>query len=416
MSVEEAFTKVGIALALGLLVGLQRERVRSQIAGIRTIALVSVLGALCGLLSLDVGGWIIGLGALGVVALLVIANQMKLARGRAEPGLTTEMAVLVMFANGAYTVVGHTELAIALGGTVALLLYLKRPMHRFVVRIGGDDLKAIMQFALIALVILPILPNEDMGPFLAFNPYKTWWMVVLIVGMNLAGYIAAKWFGNRTGTLLSGIFGGLISSTATTASQSRQVREASDRGLIDLAAVVILIASTISITRVLVEIAAVAPGTLPSTAPPILVLLGWLGLLSAQCYWRSKHPAAQAPRTGNPAALGAAFVFGLLYAAIRFITAAANHYFGSAGLYGVAMISGLHDMDAITLSTAQLMNSEELAPATGWRVVMVAGISNLFFKFLITAFLGGKTLAGAVGVLFGLGAIGAIALIAFWPG
>jgi uncharacterized membrane protein (DUF4010 family) len=378
MTALEVFTRLGIALALGLLVGLQRERVQSPIAGIRTFALITVLGAICGLLSDHFGGWIIALGVLAVAALLVVANLAKLAEGRIDPGLTTEMAVLLMFGTGAYLMIGHTGVAVAVGGSVAILLYLKQPLHTLVARIGEEDLKAIMQFVLIALVILPVLPNENYGPYEAFNPYKTWWMVVLIVAISLAGYIAFKFFGQKTGALLAGVLGGLISSTATTVSQARRVRDNPEGTR--LAAVVILIASTIAFARVMVEIAVVAPGTLWQMLPPLGVMFGWMAVLSAGLYWWSGKEKAEPPQPRNPAELQAALIFGALYALVRLAVVAAEDFFGTSGLYLVGILSGLHDMDAITLSTAQLVGSEELAASSGWRVILTAALSNLVFK------------------------------------
>jgi uncharacterized membrane protein (DUF4010 family) len=154
------FQKVGIALGLGLLVGLQRERARSEVAGIRTFGLITGLGAVSALLGQSFGGWPVGLGVVAVAAMLVLGNLTQLRTNDADPGLTTEVAALMMYGVGAYVVVGHTAVAIALGGAVALLLYWKAPMHAFVARIGEPDLKAIMQLVLVALVVLPVLPDR----------------------------------------------------------------------------------------------------------------------------------------------------------------------------------------------------------------------------------------------------------------
>jgi hypothetical protein len=172
--------KLAIALGLGLLVGLQRERAQSPLAGIRTFALITVLGAVCTLLGLTFGGWIVALGMIAVAAMLVVGN---LARGKAEevePGVTTEMAALLMYGVGAYVVVGHTAVAIAVGGAAALLLHWKAPLHEFVARIGETDVKAIMRFVLVELVIYPVLPDEAYGPYRVLNPQQIWLMVVLI--------------------------------------------------------------------------------------------------------------------------------------------------------------------------------------------------------------------------------------------
>src|SRR5208283_1016413 len=208
------FRKLALALGLGLLVGLQRERVQSPLAGIRTFALITVFGAVSSLLGLRFGGWIVAAGAGAVGGLLFIGNLIQPNAKEADPGLTTEVAALLMYAVGAYLVIGHDSVAIALGGAVALLLYFKGPMHAFVARIGDNDLRAIMQFVLVALVIWPVLPDQDYGPYAVLNPHLIWFMVVLMIGLSLAGYVAYKLFGEQVGAVLAGVLGGLISSTA----------------------------------------------------------------------------------------------------------------------------------------------------------------------------------------------------------
>src|SRR5262245_17713654 len=171
MELHELFLKFGISLGLGLLVGLQRQRVESELAGIRTFPLITLLGTICALMSLALGGWILAAGFVGLAALVLSANSAKLEAGRADPGMTTEVAILLMYGIGAYIVVGELPVAVALAGAVVLLLHLKQPLHRLVEKIGEKDLHAIMQLALISLVILPVLPNRAYGPFSVLNPF-----------------------------------------------------------------------------------------------------------------------------------------------------------------------------------------------------------------------------------------------------
>ena len=170
-----------------------------------------------------------------------------------------------MYALGAYAVLGHRAVAVALGGTVAVLLHFKAELHGAVNRLGDGDLRAIMQFVLLALVVLPVLPDATFGPYAVFNPREMWLMAVLIVGLSLAGYIALKFFGERAGIVAGGLLGGLISSTATTVSWSRLTRGRPETAR--AAALVIVIASTVVYGRVLAEIAAVAPAFLPRGGP-----------------------------------------------------------------------------------------------------------------------------------------------------
>jgi uncharacterized membrane protein (DUF4010 family) len=280
-------------------------------------------------------------------------------------------------------------------------------------RIGEKDLRAIMQFVLIALVILPVLPDRDMGPYGVLNPFQIWWMVVLIVGLSLAGYVAYKLFGAGAGTVLAGILGGLISSTATTASYARRSRESPE--LSRLAALVVMLASTVVFGRVLVEIAAVARGRLLDLAPPLAAMLGICALVSGAAWLLGRDGEEELPKQENPAELKAALLFGALYAAVLLAVAFARDRFGTAGLYTVAALSGLTDMDAITLSTSRLVQASQLDPGTGWRAILLASMANLGFKAGIVAVLGSRALLGRIALLFGAALAGGGLIFWLWP-
>jgi uncharacterized membrane protein (DUF4010 family) len=327
--------------------------------------------------------------------------------------MTTEVAALLMYGVGAYLVVGHAAVAIAVGGGTAVLLHWREPLHGLVKRIGAEDFTAVMQFVLITLVILPVLPDSTYGPFDVLNPHKIWLMVVLIVGLGLAGYVAYKLFGQDAGTLLGGVLGGMISSTATTVSYSR--RSAETPSLSGLAAVVIMIASAIAFARVIVELAVVARTTLAQTAPPLAAMFVWMGLLSGAAWYFVRGEKAEVPQASNPAELKPALLFGALYAIILLAVAAAKEYVGPAGLYAVAGVSGLTDMDAITLSTGQMVTEGRLDAPTGWRLVLVAALSNLAFKGGAVMLLGYPDLRRRIAVLFGLSAVGGLAILFLWP-
>jgi uncharacterized membrane protein (DUF4010 family) len=392
---------------------LQRERTESALAGIRTFPLITVLGTVAALLGETLGGWVVGLGFAALAAVVVMGNVVRLRAGRVDPGLTTEMAMLLMYGVGAYLVIGQPAVAIVVGGGTAVLLQLKKPMHAWVDRIGDDDLRAIMRFVVITLVILPVLPNRDYGPYDVLNPYEIWWMVVLIVGLSLAGYLAFKLFGERTGTALAGVLGGLISSTATTVTYS-QASRATPRSS-RLAAVVVLIASSATFVRVLVEIGAVAPGIFATAGPPLATMLGFMVLLSAGVWFLGRSKESTAPSHENPSELKSALVFGFLYALVLLAVAAAEEHLGDRGLYAVAVLSGLTDMDAITLSTAQMAKDARIAVDTAWRLILVASLSNLVFKLGIVAVLGNRRLLLRVGTYFAVAAAGGLAIFFLWP-
>jgi uncharacterized membrane protein (DUF4010 family) len=184
--------------------------------------MITILGALSALLAQSLGVWVLAAALVSVSSLIVMGNLLETREGPVRPGLTTEIAMLLMFGVGAYLMVGSREVAVAIGSGVAILLHLKGELHGVAKKLGANDLKAMMQFALISFIILPILPDRTFGPYGVFNPRNTWFMVVLIVGISLSGYIAYKIFGAKVGLVLGGVLGGLISSTATSVSYARR--------------------------------------------------------------------------------------------------------------------------------------------------------------------------------------------------
>jgi uncharacterized membrane protein (DUF4010 family) len=412
MELAELFQRLGIALGLGLLVGLQRERAGSRLAGFRTFPLVTVLGALCALLGEEFGGWVVGVGLAALAIVIVVGNLPMLKTDEEPQGVTTEVAMLVMFVVGASVVAGHAAVAIAVGGTVAVLLHLKPQMHALAAKIGDRDFKAIMQFALISLVILPVLPNRAYGPLQVWNPFKIWLMVVLIVGISLGGYVIYKFVGPRAGMLVNGILGGLISSTATTVSMARRSKQSPATA--GQAAFVILAASAIVFVRVAILVGFTAPAFLRTAGGP---LAGMFVIMAALGWWnwrRVRGESAALLEQENPSELKPAILFALLYAGILLAVAAVKQFFGEGGLYAVALLSGLTDMDAITLSIAQLVHSAQIAPDTGWRLILVAAMSNLVFKTATVAVLGNRQLLGRIAVSFCVAVGVGLLLLGVW--
>ena len=405
--------EIGIALGLGLLVGLQRERVASPLAGFRTFPLITVSGTIAALLGQTFGGWIVGAGLIALAGLIIVGNLAKQKKGDLDPGLTTEVAMLLMYGVGAYVVVGHTAAAIAIGGGVAVLLHLKPEMHSLAARIGNADFKAIMQFVLVSFVILPVLPDQAYGPYQVLNPHRIWVLVVLIVGISLAGYMIYKFFGEKAGVMMGGILGGIISSTATTVSYARRSRQA--KGSSKLAAQVIVIASTVVFVRVLMLIAATAPASLREAGPPLGAMLGVMMVLSVGTWFLDRHAKVQMPPQGNPTELKSAILFAALFALVTLGVAAAKEHFGQRGLYVVAILSGLTDMDAITLSTTQIIQSGQTDIHTGWRLILAAALANLVFKAGTTAVLGDRKLFLRVSALFGVAFAAGILILILWP-
>jgi uncharacterized membrane protein (DUF4010 family) len=413
MPLADVFGDLAIALGLGLIVGLQRQSASSELAGVRTFPLVTLLGATCALLAGTAGGWLLGAGLLGVAAAAAMGNAARLRRKDPDPGITTEIALLLMYGLGAYCVLGHRAVAIVLAGTIAVLLHFKAELHGVVARLGQTELRAIMQFVLLALVVLPVLPDDSFGPYAVFNPREMWLMAVLIVGLSLAGYIALKFFGENAGIVAGGLLGGLISSTATTVSWARQTR--GQPKLSRAAALVIVIASTVVYVRVLAEIGLVAPPFLRVAAPPLLVLAGAMAAAAVLLWLRTRDETPAGLDGQHPADLKAAFTFAALYVVVLLTVAYVKDRAGTRGLYAVSVISGLTDVDAITLSVARLAEQGQVDPAHGWRLIVVAVLSNLMFKGGVAALLGDARLRRWILLLFGLQVLVGAAVLAFWP-
>lgn len=409
----ETLKQLAISLGLGLLLGLQRERVDKTLGGIRTFPLISLLGTVSAMIARVYGGWILAAGLLALTAVVVLANYNAMKSGSRGFGGTTEVAALLLYAVGAYVVLGDPTVAVVVGGCMAVLLEFKDRMHAFARAVGEQDMRAIVKFAFLSLVILPVLPDQTYGPYSVLNPFKIWLMVVLIVGMSFSGYVTYKLFSAHAGSLVGGLLGGAVSSTATTVSFSR--RTAVAPAGVDLAAVVIMIASTVSFARVLIEIAVVAPGGFRRMALPLFVMALACIAICAFLFFRSGPGSPKLPEQKNPAELKSALFFGAIYAVVLLGVAAAKQHFGSGGLYVVAVISGLTDMDAITLSTADLVRQGRLEADTGWRTILLASMANFAFKFGCVAALGHRQLILRIGLVFAAAVGSGAAILAFWP-
>lgn len=403
---------LAIAIGLGLLVGMQREWVADKPIGLRSFALISTIGGLIGLFAMEYGAWILASGLIAVT-IAIYSHAYFLSRQDNVSGMTTELAAIAMFLIGALATSGYMAGAVVLGGVVTLLLHWKVPMHNWVVRIGEIEFQAIARFVLISLVVLPILPNNAYGPYSVLNPWQIWLMVVLIVSINLAAYISLKVSIGRGGALLSGMLGGLISSTATTVSFSSRSRN--DRLLVPIAGIVILVASALVYFRIIIETAVVARGLLPELLGPVGAFLAVFAVVIGVQLIRMPPTPEHDLETSNPAELKTALSFALLYSVVLFISAAVNENFGESMLYPIAGISGLTDVDAITLSIGRLFVESRIDTDIAWRVIFVASLSNLAFKAGVVAVIGGPHLRRRVfPALLGLTLVGFVG-VWLWP-
>ncbi len=409
----EALPQFLTSLAIGLLIGLERERNPSAKAGLRTFALVAVFGTLCALLATKLGSpWLLIAGLLAVSG-MIIASYLNNPSEENDPGTTTVVALLLCYGLGAMIWYGLATLAVMLAIGITALLYFKPELRGISQKLTRRDLVAVLQFSVLTFIVLPILPDQDYGPYHAFNPHQAWLMVVLISGISLAGYAALQIVGTRYGAPLLGFLGGLVSSTATTLIYAKHGK--SNPAMSYLAASVIVIASLVVVLRLMVVSAVVSYGALPGLLP---VLAGGLvfGLIVALYNWRKMDKATELymPETSNPAELHTAIGFGLLFVVVLLGAAWMEDLAGSQGLYAVALVSGLTDVDAITLSSLRLFNLGQLSEHQTVTAIAIAFLANLAFKFGMVIFIGGRTLAKhvatgfaaiALGVLLGLFAL-----------
>lgn len=392
-----------VSIGIGLLIGLERERKPDNKAGLRTFALTGLLGCLAGMLGEKTGsGWVIAVGLLMVATMMIVA-QARDPQDDGDPGTTSVVALMLCYGLGALVWYGHATLAVMLAIGVTVLLYFKAQLQDVSRNLTHKDLISILQFGVLSLVILPILPNRDYGPYDALNPHQIWWMVVLISGLSLAGYAALRVVGNRHGAALLGLFGGMVSSTATTMVFARNARD--DAKLTATATLVILIANLV----VTLRLGIVAVVLAPSLLAPLASVLGGgllLGIGVVLFKWRALTAAGRLPlpEVRNPTEIGTALSFGLLYGVVLLLAAWLQDIAGSQGLYLVALASGLTDVDAITLSTLRLFNQQNLDATPAVIAIGLGTLANLVFKSGLVVAIGGRALARRV--LPGLAAIG----------
>lgn len=379
------FYRFALALGLGLLIGIQREAVYDDsegklFAGVRTFPLYSLLGYLLALASDEVASslpFLAGLIATG--ALLALAYHADVRLGKL--GMTTEMSALISYGMGGMCYWGMEALAAAIGVAVVALLSFKPQFHRFARAVTREDIYATVEFAIISVIVLPLLPNQSYGPppFDIFNPYSIWLMVVFISGVSFLGYVLIKFVGARRGIGLTGLLGGFASSTAVTLSFAQRSRDSEE--LARPFALAIMVAWAVMFVRVLIVVFTLAPDLarrllipLASAAVVGMVYSGYLYLVQGS---RERDTI----EFSNPFELGPAIRFGAIYAIILLVSRAAQLYFGDLGVYISSFASGLADVDAIALSMVDLTQSPSgLDPIVATRAIVIAAMANTLFK------------------------------------
>ncbi|MCP4717406.1 MAG: MgtC/SapB family protein [Deltaproteobacteria bacterium] len=378
------FQRFGIALVLGMIIGIEREKEKSEaFAGIRTFPLIALMGCTAAMINDVFAPWVFAVSFIGLAAMVIAAHFFNESQ---RQGITTEMAAFLCFLFGGLIWWQLTALAAALAFVTVLLLATKKPLEDVSRRIGQQDIAAALQFGMITLIVLPILPNRTFGPLDVINPYTIWLMVVLIAGINFVGYVLVKLLGAQHGIGLAGLLGGIGSSMAVTLGFTR--RSKNEPGLAPEFAFGIVIASAVMFARVLVEAFTVNPAVGRVLLVPIGAA-GGAGLLGCGVIWFSRRRRAEkvlqqeSVKTSNPFELWPAILFGLLFGLVLFIAKAAQVYLGTSGIYLSSVVTGLTDVDPIALSLSSLAK-DTISTTVAARGITLAALANTAVKMLVT--------------------------------
>jgi uncharacterized membrane protein (DUF4010 family) len=406
--------------SLGALIGLERQwddQFRHHhahvLAGLRTFSLWALFGTLCAWFTQTVHVLFFIAGFIAMVLWLVVFLQRSNHR-EGDPGLTTGVAGMMTFLIGGLVFWQQERVALVLSVSMMILLALKPVLHRFTRGITLEDVRSALKFFAVTGVILPLVPNEPLGPYGAINPHNLWMMVVLVSGVGFAGYLAVRVVGQRLGIALTGLLGGLVSSTATTLAMSRQSRT-SPLASRDCS-LAILLACTVMIWRVALLISIVSWKLLMVLWPALLVvsLPGIAWCAHHLLHGRGKGaPARENSHVDNPLRLRVAFQFGLIYAVILLIVKAAIATAGNAGVLVVSGLSGLIDLNALTLSLSQMMATGALDAVTASRGILLAILTATLTNAGISAFFGSSLLRKEVLAVLGITALFVIAAYQF---
>ncbi len=405
-----------IALLLGLLVGIQRGWVNrdkasgQRIAGIRTHALIGLLGGICGLLANHFSELILGFAFLGLTVLITSA-YINSQRVNADMSITSLVGMLLTFTFGVLAVLGEPVIAASAAVITVLLLDNKKEIHHALLKLEEHELDAGLRLLLISVVMLPLLPNKGFGPWNAVNPYELWWMVVLIAIISFVGYFAMKIGGAKKGIIFTSFFAGLSASTALTLHFSRLSKTQAE--LSPLLASGILAACGTMFPRILLVCGIINRELLASLWLPAVVMMLWC-YLPAILIWRlNRSVNVQQPTTKqNPLALSSAFIFGLILLVIMLLSHALKEWLGDAGILLLSAASGITDVDAITLTLSR-SSSEQLSATTAVTGIIIAASVNSLVKGGMATAIGDRSMAVRVMVPMTMAAISGIAITVF---
>lgn len=410
---KDFFIRLFVAIGIGFLIGLEREysalkSKEERFAGIRTFTFVVLLGFIGVLMHHVIGPWIYAGILLAVISFIGISYWITSSKG--DIGGTTEFTALIAFFLGTLSFLGYIEICLVITVLTIVLLSAKVTIKSFVGRITRQEMFDFIRFIVAALLILPFLPDIDMGPFNVINPREIGWVIILISGLGFLGYIMMKFLGAHKGILFTGIIGGLVSSTMVTwvfAKKSKELPALSAH-----CATAILAASSIMVIRVLLWVFIFNRSLAPGLYLPLgLIFLSAIGVTLFLYYRQSKKGDIDTSLPeGKPLNMQSAMVFGIVYTLIILLVSYTNEYFGSSGIFISSTIAGLTDIDAITISVSKLAGGSLSIPVAQ-NAILLATISNTIVKIGIALWAGSKELRKYIYI--GYGCIFLAALIAF---
>ncbi len=394
----EPWWRFGFALLIGALIGLEREFYQQQeespdFAGIRTFSLIALLGSVSSFLANSFGMILAAVALGGLVLMVTVSYYGALVRKGTESGITTEVAALLTFLFGVLVMGDHPAVAIALAVVTSLLMVLKGRLHSFIRSMSPEDIHVTLQFALVAAVILPLLPDRTIDPLGLLNPFQVWLMVVFVSGIGFSGYILMKTLGPSRGINLTAILGGLASSTATTISFSSASREYPN--MADHYARAVVLASTVMLPRVMLLVLVVHPPLMLKVIIPLMTMLiagSFFVFVVQKDQQEVKATEHQPSEIENPLKLSTAIKFGLLFAIVLVVLEYAQSFLGSTGVYLASFISGFAGVDAIALSATRLAASAQLTSNVAGTAVVIAALVNTVSKGAICYFSGASEL------------------------
>ncbi|MCH2533722.1 MAG: MgtC/SapB family protein [Bdellovibrionales bacterium] len=383
---DNDYINLAVAICIGLLIGIERgwnsrHKIEGErVAGVRTFSLIGILGAITGFFTKQYGIIVFVVIFLSLSALVVAGYILSAKKSFSDKGMTTEIASLITLLLSTTSAIGYPM--IAAGGAVILVSFLglKKYLHDWVASLKKEELLASLKLLLLSLVVLPLLPDKDYGKVGTINPYEVGWMVVLIAGVSFIGYIGVKLAGAKKGLSITAIFGGLASSTAVAISFAKLAKQ--HKNIQRILASGVILASSIMFPRILLEVAVVNSNLLPLVIVPVSFMF-LICLITTWKLWRSlklQDEKTDQLKLKNPFEIMSALKFGLILMVVMYLSQVIESTVGDKGIYLLSFISGVVDVDAITLSLSQ-MSLNGLSSNMAAQGIIIAAITNTIFKF-----------------------------------